>query len=134
MLYFIQRQLLQDLIGSIIMIITTMVESGLVGIKISGMSPFFKHLIKHLTCKVMRSDSSCFCIISIIYAANTIGERRNLWSDLRYFEENLLADSDHWCIMGDLNTFIDATEFNFRLVLSKYYHPSQLVHPRKLMI
>lgn len=60
-------------------------------------------------CSVSRVESPTDCfMLSIIYAFNTLEERRSLWNDLSSFSQ-LVGDSS-WCLCGDFNTYITPNE------------------------
>ena len=62
---------------------------------------------QHISCNIMRKDGTCSCLVSFIYALNSVYDRRLLWSDLISLQESQLIKENKrpWCLLGDFNFF-----------------------------
>ena len=69
---------------------------------------------QQITCSVNKTDGSCFCYITLVYAFNSVVARRQLWLEITDFQEVILGNSSMkpWCLMGDFNIYLHQTESN----------------------
>lgn len=69
---------------------------------------------QHISCNIMRKDGTCSCLVSFIYALNSVYDRRLLWSDLISLQESQLIKENKrpWCLLGDFNSFLYDFETN----------------------
>ncbi|XP_010555870.1 PREDICTED: uncharacterized protein LOC104825266 [Tarenaya hassleriana] len=63
-----------------------------------------------ITCGVFVPATCRYTTISFIYARNTSGERRLLWSDISALATNCLVTSRPWLLVGDFNQILHPHE------------------------
>lgn len=71
-------------------------------------TPIFKRE-QIITVSVLLEEEEEF-ICSLIYAENTVENRRELWNDIKAHQDSPLFRSKEWIIMGDFNEILEGEE------------------------
>ena len=73
-----------------------------------------KSSAQQITCNISRSDGSCSCIITSVYAYNNEVDRRLLWDELVEIQDNFSVSDllKPWCVLGDFNSFLYPSDIN----------------------
>ncbi|KAL0411763.1 UNVERIFIED_CONTAM: hypothetical protein Slati_3766000, partial [Sesamum latifolium] len=77
-------------------------------------------------CRLLNKRMSTNCLISVVYGDCDPTRRRQLWGDLQSLSKNIIEVP--WCVLGDFNAIIDASESCGRSSDSNCYGGLQGVH------
>lgn len=62
---------------------------------------------QYMHLKVIDKGSDFWCVMTVVYAKNTIEDRRRLWKNLVQIGTNI---TDPWCLCGDFNIPLNCTD------------------------
>ncbi|KAG7552255.1 Reverse transcriptase domain [Arabidopsis thaliana x Arabidopsis arenosa] len=74
--------------------------------------------LQMITCEVLLPDSLSWIVVSIVYASNDEGSRKDLWKEMVLLATSSVVEGRPWMVMGDFNQTLNPEDHSANMSLN----------------